>query len=489
MGQDGWPRLTSWRRCRWRSTHWGTTSRWCCRDTAHVETPGADVRTASPAAGQPHARCGVARPVGVAAPPRRVRGRAGVLRPRRAVRRRRGGVCRQRRPLRSAVAGGAGVRARRRRAGSTSFTRTTGRPRRRSRGSGPSRRAGALGRAGAVLTIHNLAYQGVFPRESVPPLGLPWDVFHDGRRRVLGSVQLSESRHHRGGLRDDRQPDVRERDADQRRAGAGLEGVLRACGDRYVGILNGIDTQAWNPATDPHAAGALQRGRSGRQGGVQAGAARASSVSRAATMRWRRPLVGMVSRLVAQKGLDLIDRCGAQLVELDATWVFMGQGDAKYEHALRALAAKYPVARGRPHRVRRGPRASGGSGRRSLPDAVRVRAVRPEPDVQPALRHGADRAGGRRPATTRFSRIRRAPSTPTGSSSGTTRRTGSCACVQQAAPAVSQSGRVAEADPERDDSRPLMGHIGPGIWQSVQTSSRGGCDENPRGGGVLETKG
>ena len=137
--------------------------------------------------------------------------------------------------------------------------------------------------AGPVFTIHNLAYQGLFPRESVPALGLPWDSF-GSTPGVLGQLQLPQDRHRLRRLLDDRQSDLRARDPD---AGVrrGMEGVLRALGRGIVGILNGIDTDVWNPADGSVAAGALRRQRPLRQGRVQARAARALSGCRSATTR------------------------------------------------------------------------------------------------------------------------------------------------------------------------------------------------------------
>ncbi len=65
-----------------------------------------------------------------------------------------------------------------------------------------------------------------------------------------------------------------------------------------------------------------------------------------------RPVVGMVSRLVEQKGLQLIEEAVDALVALDATWVFLGTGDARFERFLRELAARYPSRVGVAHRIR-----------------------------------------------------------------------------------------------------------------------------------------
>jgi starch synthase len=132
------------------------------------------------------------------------------------------------------------------------------------------------------------------------------------------------------------------RETRQTEFGCGLEGVLSARGDRYLGILNGIDTDVWNPAADPRLPEPYDA----------AHLAGKRACKRALLERFRlpvgddaldRPLVGMVSRLVDQKGLDLIAEGRADLVSLDASWVFVGTGDARHEAMLRGLAAEHPT--------------------------------------------------------------------------------------------------------------------------------------------------
>ncbi len=108
----------------------------------------------------------------------------------------------------------------------------------------------ALASAGLVMTIHNLAYQGVFPRDVVPALGLPWDVFTMDHGEFWGQFSFLKA----GIMASDVVTTVSPtyaRETQWREFGQGFEGVLTARRDRYVGILNGIDTRVWNPETDP----------------------------------------------------------------------------------------------------------------------------------------------------------------------------------------------------------------------------------------------
>jgi starch synthase len=199
----------------------------------------------------------------------------------------------------------------------------------------------ALSSAGRVFTIHNLAYQGLFPRDMVPALGLPREVFHIDRGEFWGKFSVLKA-----GINDSDEittvSPTYARETQTRAFGSGLEGVLAARADRYTGILNGIDADVWNPATDRFLPARYDAGDlTGKR-----------ICKRVLLERFHlpvgddalhRPLMGMVSRLVDQKGLDLFEAAAPSLVELDATGVFLGSGESRYEALLRRLAAAHPV--------------------------------------------------------------------------------------------------------------------------------------------------
>jgi len=198
-----------------------------------------------------------------------------------------------------------------------------------------------LAHAARVLTIHNLAYQGVFPRETVPALGLPWDAFRMERGEFWGRFSFLKS----GITSADVATTVSPTYAEETRTkahGQGLDGVLLALGDRYVGILNGIDTGVWDPATDPHLPAHFTVDDLTGKRECKRALLGAMGLPRGDDAL-DRPLIGMVSRLVAQKGLDLIDGASEALTALDANYVFLGTGDPVYEAKLRALAAAHPA--------------------------------------------------------------------------------------------------------------------------------------------------
>ena len=123
--------------------------------------------------------------------------------------------------------------------------------------------------------------------------------------------------------------------------GNGLDGVIRARRDALVGILNGIDYDEWNPASDPYLPAPFDAGDlSGKQA-----AKRALLETFGFTVTddlLARPVVGMVSRMVDQKGLDLIAAVAGALPSLDATFTIVGTGEPRYQDMWRALSRRSP---------------------------------------------------------------------------------------------------------------------------------------------------
>ncbi len=197
-----------------------------------------------------------------------------------------------------------------------------------------------LAKAGLVFTIHNLAYQGLFPRETVPALGLPWSVFRLDTGEFWNQLSFLKC----GLTYCDYLTTVSPayaRETQTTAFGCGMEGVLQAREERYVGILNGIDTEAWDPKTDPNLPAHFDASDLG--GKVECKRALLAHFGLPqGDDALTRPLVGMVSRLVEQKGVDLVAAAGPELTALDATWVFVGRGDAKYEAFLREWSREHP---------------------------------------------------------------------------------------------------------------------------------------------------
>lgn len=195
-------------------------------------------------------------------------------------------------------------------------------------------------RAARVATIHNLAYQGRFDRGVVPALGLPWSVFTIGGGEFWGQFSFLKAAINYADIVTTVSPTYA-RETLGGRQGCGFEGVLSGRADRYVGILNGIDTDVWNPATDQHlpahyGADDLAGKRVCKRGLLEQVGLPCGDDALA------RPLVTMISRLVGQKGLDLVEAAADALTAQDASWMFLGTGERRYEGFLRDLALRHP---------------------------------------------------------------------------------------------------------------------------------------------------
>ena len=200
--------------------------------------------------------------------------------------------------------------------------------------------ARALGQVPSVLTIHNLAYQGIFAKSWVPRLGLRWDDFTIGGFEFFDRLGFLKA----GINFADAITTVSPTYADEIQRpeyGHGLDGVIRSRHDRLTGILNGIDPDEWNPAADPHLPVPFD---------VDRLPAKAAS-KRALLERFgiavtdetlARPIIGMVSRMVDQKGLDLIAAVAGQLASLDATFTVVGTGEPRYQDMWRRLSQWRP---------------------------------------------------------------------------------------------------------------------------------------------------
>ena len=198
-----------------------------------------------------------------------------------------------------------------------------------------------VGGVPAVFTIHNLAFQGMFPSDTVQQIGLGSEVLNMQAMEHWGQISLLK-----GGINFSEKittvSPTYAREIVHPELGFGFEGVLARRATDLVGILNGIDTGRWNPEHDAFvpvsfSAGHLDAKRDAKRALLEAVGLPADEDA------MRRPLVGLVSRLTDQKGFDLIAASAESLMKLDATWVMLGSGDRGYEELLRALARRFPA--------------------------------------------------------------------------------------------------------------------------------------------------
>lgn len=194
-------------------------------------------------------------------------------------------------------------------------------------------RAGQASPAPTVLTIHNLAYQGLFPAEQFSITGLPASLYTMAGLEFWGQVNVLK-----GGLvSSDVLTTVSEayaREIQTEEFGAGLDGVLRDRADDVFGILNGVDYRVWDPAGD-----ALISARYTIEDLTGKRICK-EHLQREFGLYERPdvPVIGMVTRLADQKGLDLVAAAIDEMLAMDAQLVVLGTGDPRYEQLLEEAA-------------------------------------------------------------------------------------------------------------------------------------------------------
>jgi starch synthase len=190
----------------------------------------------------------------------------------------------------------------------------------------------------SLLTIHNLAYQGLFPKKKFPLLGLDWSVFsmnglefYDQINLLKGGIVFADAINtvSRGYSQEIQTPEF----------GCGLEGVLRDRSEALFGIVNGVDYDDWNPATDQLISATY--GPKDLKGKAKDKAALMAAYNLDKKLA-KAPLLGIISRLADQKGFDLVAEVLPKLMAQGVMLVILGTGDEKYHELLTREAQKYP---------------------------------------------------------------------------------------------------------------------------------------------------
>jgi starch synthase len=188
-----------------------------------------------------------------------------------------------------------------------------------------------------VLTIHNIGYQGLFPKEEFPKLGLDWSVFNIEGLEYYGKVNVLK-----GGLEFadliNTVSATYSKEIQTKEFGFGLEGVLLRRKDALFGILNGLDYSIWNPQTDKFIAAAFAPGN------LTGKAACKEDLQKYCSLPLKKdiPLCGIVSRLAGQKGFDILAEAIDTICKLNLQLVILGTGEQKYHTLLEGIVKKYP---------------------------------------------------------------------------------------------------------------------------------------------------
>lgn len=188
-----------------------------------------------------------------------------------------------------------------------------------------------------VFTIHNIAFQGVFPMRSFYRTNLPDELMGIDGVEFYGQMSFMKA----GILFADRVTTVSPRYAREIQTaefGCGLDGVVATRADDIIGLINGIDTGVWNPETDT-----LIPGNYSADNLAGKAACRADLLKRSGfDPKFGGPVFGMVCRLTAQKGVDLVLANASFFIRNDVRLIVLGTGDKELEAGLRDLVAEAP---------------------------------------------------------------------------------------------------------------------------------------------------
>jgi starch synthase len=192
-------------------------------------------------------------------------------------------------------------------------------------------------RPGTVMTVHNLAFSGRAPREQLAEIGLPPQSYAIDGVEFHGTISLLKA----GLWSADRITTVSPTYSEEIRteaAGMGFDGLLRARSGVLSGILNGIDVDVWNPASDPFIEARYDRTTLTRRAANKSALQTRMGLPRDAAI----PLFGVISRLTWQKGMDMLLACLPVLRALGAQLALVGTGDPEVEAGFRAAAMAEP---------------------------------------------------------------------------------------------------------------------------------------------------
>ncbi len=188
-----------------------------------------------------------------------------------------------------------------------------------------------------IFTIHNMGYQGRFPKRVVEEEGLGWDAFtpegleyHDGVNFLKAGLAFSDQL--------TTVSPTYAREIQTHEHGFGLDGFLRSRADRLTGILNGIDADEWDPRKDPFLAATYDsKDLSGK-----AACRKALCDELGIRPGERTLLLGVVSRFAQQKGLELLIAALEPLLHRDVALAVLGSGEKRFEHAFEHAARRWP---------------------------------------------------------------------------------------------------------------------------------------------------
>ncbi|MDJ0871459.1 MAG: glycogen synthase GlgA [Gammaproteobacteria bacterium] len=192
-------------------------------------------------------------------------------------------------------------------------------------------------RTRSIFSIHNMAFQGIFPKTLMPSLQLPWSSYNLDGLEYYDQISFLKS----GIVYADHITTVSPtyaREIQTAELAFGLEGPLRARAQSLTGILNGVDVEHWNPSHDIHIPKHFQMETLARKSANKRALQERLHLAREPDT----PLVGMVSRMTPQKGVDLVLGIVPDMLEQPIQLAVLGEGEVALERRWRQLAIEHP---------------------------------------------------------------------------------------------------------------------------------------------------
>jgi len=188
-----------------------------------------------------------------------------------------------------------------------------------------------------LFTVHNFAYQGIFPKKAINDLDIPERFFTPDSLEFNNKLNLMKS----GIIYADSLNTVSSKYAKEMteaHKGCGLDGLVKTRKDDFYGILNGVDYSVWSPQSDKN----IKTNYTFETIEKKSECKKDLITYTGLEINVDKPLIGCVSRFVEQKGIDLLADIMSDLVFLGAGVVMLGNGDAHYNNLFASIAKKYP---------------------------------------------------------------------------------------------------------------------------------------------------
>ncbi|MCU0641554.1 MAG: glycogen synthase [Candidatus Margulisbacteria bacterium] len=195
----------------------------------------------------------------------------------------------------------------------------------------------SLQRIATVYSVHNLGYLGMFDKNKLPATGFGWEVFKQDGLEFWDHLALAKAGFVYADVINTVSPTYA-REIQTAEYGCGLDGLLRARAHDLYGIINGIDYDLWNPATDQN----IPKRFSPATIVLKAENKLALQKANSLPQKKEAPVIGMIARLADQKGLDILAGALEGMMKLGCQFVVLGTGDKKYHELLTELKKKYP---------------------------------------------------------------------------------------------------------------------------------------------------